>query len=454
MGLSLDSRGEIADHQSDMRQVFLRPLKTTLKGKKVILQCKLFSNRNPGHYCHRYLFLALLPAFILAGCDNSAKQEAVPAAPRVTVVTAEGKDTPIIIEFVGKTASSLRVEIRSRIEGFLEKRLYTEGSRVQKGDVLFEMDKKPFEAQLDAAKAELAEQQARRETAKANLDRIEPLVKQNAVAKKDLDDALGAYNTASAAVEAAGAKIVQAELNLGYCTIKSPVSGLSSYATQREGAYIGYGSGALTYVAQINPIWVEFSVSENQLLKLRSEISKGRVVEPRDGNFDVEVVLADGSIFPHTGKIAFADASLSEKTGTFLIRAEVDNPPGKNNKAIDSRADHDSQLRPGQFGRVRLKGAIRPAAILVPQAAVQQGAQGSFVWVVKDGKAEFQPVEVGPWHGDQWFIDQGLEKGDVVVVDGALKLRAGVPVQIVEPEEKKAAAKKSEGAEPAAERKD
>ena len=152
---------------------------------------------------------------------------------------------------------------------------------MQKGEFCSRWTRNRFEAQLDAAKAELAEQQARRETAKANLDRIEPLVKQNAVAKKDLDDALGAYNTASAAVEAAGAKSRAGRAQSGLLYHQFTGSGLSSYATQREGAYIGYGSGPLTYVAQINPIWVEFSVSENQLLKLRSEISKGRVVEPR-----------------------------------------------------------------------------------------------------------------------------------------------------------------------------
>lgn len=427
----------------------MRPLKTTLKGIKVILQGKLFSNRNPGRFCHRYLLLPLLSALLLAGCDNSSKQEVAAPVPKVTVVKVEAKDAPVIIEFVGKTASSLRVEIRSRIEGFLEKRLYTEGSLIKAGEVLFEMDKKPFQAQLDAAKAELAEQQARKETAKANLDRIEPLVKQNAVAKKDLDDALGAYNTASAAVEAATAKVVQAELDLGYCTISSPVTGLSSYATQREGAYIGFGAGPLTYVAQIDPIWVEFSVSENQILKARQQHNDKRIVEPEGGNFDVEIVLADGKIFPHTGQITFADASLSEKTGTFLIRAELKNPDYDEDGSDKLSRKMNTQLRPGQFVRARLKGAVRPKAVLVPQKAVQQGAKGSFVWVIKDGKAEYQPVEVGPWHDDKWFIDKGLAAGDTVVVDGALKLRAGVPVEIVEPE-----AKKTEGAEPAAERKD
>ena len=188
----------------------------------------------------------------------------------------------------------------------------------------------------------------------------------------------------------------------------------------REGAYIGMGDSLLTYVAQLDPMWIEFSVSENQMLKKSSQANEGILKMPAGQAFEVEVVLADGSVYPHTGKITFADASLSEATGTFLIRAEVDNP--------------DNLLRPGQFVRANLKGAIRPNAILVPQGAVQQGAKGSFVWVIdKEGKAEFRPVTVGPWQEKDWFIEQGLKAGDTVVVNGALKLRAGVPVKITEP---------------------
>ena len=428
--------------------MILAPANNNTKGRKVILQDKLFSNRNPAHFSYRCVMLPILAALLLSACDRGEKQVVAPSAAKVTVVKTEAKDTPIFIEFVGKTASSRRVEIRSRVEGFLEKRLYTEGSVVNSGDVLFEMDKKPFNAQLDAAKAELSQQQARMKTAKANLDRVEPLAKQNAVAKKELDDALGSFQTASAAVEAAKAKVVQAELDLGYCTITTPVTGISSYATQREGAYIGFNEGPLTYVAQVDPIWIEFSVSENQILRSRQQFNDQRIVEPEGGNFDVEVVLADGTIFPHTGQITFADASLSEKTGTFLIRAEVNNPDVEEDGQDKLSRQMSTQMRPGQFVRARLKGAIRPKAILVPQTAVQQGAKGSFVWVIKDGKAEYQPVDVGPWHEDKWFIDKGLNAGDVVVVGGALKLRAGIPVEIVEAE-----VKKTEAAEPAAERK-
>lgn len=359
------------------------------------------------------------------------KQEAAsqaPSAPEVTVIKTVPADTPVTIEFVGKTVSSRRVEIRSRIEGFLEKRLYTEGTMVQEGDVLFQMDQKPFQADLRAARAELAQQEARFENAEANLNRVKPLAAKNAVSQKDLDDAIGTYRSSAASVEAAKAKVVQAELNLGYTTITTPVTGLSSFAVQQEGAYIGYGSNSLlTYVAQLDPMWVEFSVSENQILKFRQQTDSGIIKQPVHGNFEIEVILADGSVFPNRGKIAFADASLSEETGTFLIRAEVRND-------IDVGNSYEA-LRPGQFVRVRLHGMVRPSAILVPQRAVQQGAKGSFVWIIDDeGKAEFQPIEVGPWHEEEWFINEGLQGGETVVVNGALKLRAGVPVRIVEAE--------------------
>jgi membrane fusion protein (multidrug efflux system) len=359
----------------------------------------------------------------LSGCGTEQPQAPAPQPMEVTAVTIEAKDTPVTPEFVGKTQSSRRVEIRSRVEGFLDKRLYKEGSLVKEGDVLFQMDRKPFEADLQAAEAELAQQRALLANAQANLKRVKPLVEQNAVAQKELDDAEAMYRTSAAAVEAAKAKVVNAELNLGYTTIKTPVTGLSSFAAQQEGAYIGLGtSSLLTYVAQLDPMWVEFSVSENQILRSREQEREGLLVEPDESSgYEVEVVLADGTIYPHRGRITFADASLSEETGTFLIRAELANP--------------DGELRPGQFVRARIKGAIRPNAVLVPQRAVQQGAKGSFVWVVdQEGKAEFRPIIVSLWYEDDWFVDQGLQDGETVVVDGALKLQAGMPVKVVEPE--------------------
>lgn len=382
--------------------------------------------RQPKHeFLHRYasIPIALSLTILIAGCGQTPQQTTATKDPvPITAVTVTPSDVPVTFEFVGKTESSRRVEIRSRIEGFLEKQLYKEGSLVSEGQVLFQMDRKPFEAQLQADRAALAQQQARLATATANLKRVKPLAEQNAVARKDLDDAEGMYRTAAASVEEAKAKVVQSELNLGYTTLKSPVTGLSSFATQREGAYIGLGSGSLlTYVAQLDPMWIEFSVSENQLLRSREQQRRNLLREP-EGDFEVEVVLADGSVYPHTGQITFADASFSEETGTFLIRAEIANP--------------DKTLRPGQFVRALLKGAVRPNGILVPQRAVQQGAKGSFVWVVnKESRAELRPINVSDWYGDEWFVDQGLLGGETVVVDGAMKLQAGVPLEVSEPSE-------------------
>jgi len=362
------------------------------------------------------LLLLMLASLILAGC-NEAELAALPT-PEVSVVVAEPQDVPVSHEFVGKTVSSRRIEIRSRVEGFLEKRLYEEGKMVKEGQVMFQMDRKPFEAQLNAAKAELAQQQARLTNAEANLARVKPLAEQNAVAQKELDDAISMFRSSAAAVEAAKAKVMQAELDLGYTDIYSPVTGVSSFARKREGSFIGIGQDALlTYVAQIQPMWVEFSLSENQIFRRRADMKSGLVRDPESGEYEVEIELADNSIYPQRGKITFADASLSEETGTFLVRAEIPNP--------------NKLLRPGQFVRVHLHGSVRPGAILIPQRAVQQGAQGSFVWVIENGKTKFQPIKTGPWHGDDWFIEAGLTGGERVIVDGALAVRPETEVTTV-----------------------
>jgi membrane fusion protein (multidrug efflux system) len=355
-------------------------------------------------------------ALLLAGCGKP--ETPAPPPPEVSVIEVQPGDKPVTFEFVGSTASSQQVEVRARVDGFLNERLYTEGSIVKLGQVMFQMDPKPFEAQLAAAKGALAEQQARLWTAQANLKRIKPLTEANAVSKKDLDDATGRMNSAAAAVEMAKAEVDTAQLNLGYTTINAPVTGVSSYARIQNGAYINQQSGPLTYVAQLDPMWVDFSISEDEMLKLQEQRKNGRLRFPENDAFVVDIVLADGSIYPKTGRIFFRDANYSSQTGTFLLRATFENP--------------DGILRPGQFVRVQVKGAIRPDAILVPQTAVLQGARGFFVWVVdKDGKAQTRPVEVGDWQGDNWFIFKGLSAGDRVITDGLIRLATGVPVKVV-----------------------
>jgi membrane fusion protein (multidrug efflux system) len=355
-------------------------------------------------------------ALLLAGCGKP--ETPAPPPPEVSVIKIEPGDRPVTFEFVGSTTSSQQVEVRARVDGFLNKRLYTEGAIVKLDQVMFQMDPKPFEAQLDAAKGALAEQKARLWTAQSNLKRIKPLAAANAVSKKDLDDATGQVNAAAAAVEMARAEVDTAQLNLGYTTISAPVTGVSSYARIQDGAYINQQSGPLTYVTQLDPMWVDFSISEDEMLKLQEQRKSGRLRFPENNAFVVEIVLADGTIYPDTGKIFFRDANYSAQTGTFLLRATFDNPEGT--------------LRPGQFVRVRVQGAIRPNAIMVPQVAVLQGARGFFVWIVdKDGKAQTRPVEVGDWQGDNWFIFKGLSADDRVITDGIIRIASGSPVRIV-----------------------
>ena len=364
--------------------------------------------------------IALL-AGALGALSACSEKPAPPQRPptEVTAVTVAAQSTPVAFEFVAQTQSSREVEIRARVEGFLDKRLYTEGDLVKAGQVMFQIDPKPFQAALQTAQGQLAQQQARWEVTKLNLGRVRPLAEQNAVSKKDLDDAIGNEQQAKAAVLAAQGDVRTAQLNLSYTTISSPLTGLSSYAKKQEGSYVTPGdSGLLTYVAQMDPMWVNFSISENELLRYRDDVSAGRLKFPANSDFSVEIVLADGSVFPNKGRISFSDPSFSKETGTFLVRSVVTNPKGS--------------LRPGQFVRVLVKGATRPNAILIPQRAVLQGAKSHYVWVIKDGKAEQRVVDVGDWHGDDWFILQGLQPGEQVVVDGAIRVAPGAALKIVE----------------------
>jgi len=369
----------------------------------------------------RWLLTSVIAIGLLAGCgkkEGASSPEARPPA-EVTVIKVTPRDTAVGFEYVGQTESSRQVEIVARVNGFLEKRVYQEGSLVRAGQVMFRQDPKPFQAALDSAKAALAQQDARLQVARSNLERVKPLAARNALSQKDLDNAIGQDQSAAAAVESAKADVDQAQLNLGYTTIFTPVTGLSSYARVNDGSYIQPSNSLLTYVQQVDPIYVNFSVSENDMLRVRNEERSGQLRMPKKDAYEVQIQLGDGSVYPQRGLITFADADFNQQTGTFLIRATVKNP--------------DAALRPGQFVRVRVEGFVRPNAILVPQRAVLQGAQGQFVWIVdKDSKVEPRPVEVGSWNGDDWFITRGIAAGDVVVVDGVLRLGPGAPVKVVE----------------------
>ena len=358
--------------------------------------------------------LILTAAFLPGACKSEKAAPGPPPPPVVTVMEVVPRDVPVTFEYVAQTQSSHLVNIQARVSGFLDKRMYTEGAVVKEGQVLFQMDAKPFEVQLAQAEAALARQKAALETARLNLARTKPLVEQNALSQKDLDDATGQYESAAAATEQAKAQVESAKLNLSYTTITSPVKGVSSSARQTDGTYINPQNSLLTTVAVLSPMWVNFSLSENEMQKYRDQLEK-KLLHAPEKDYEIEIILVDGSVFPYVGRMTFAEPSYDPQTGTFLIRASVDNP--------------DGILRPNQYVRARLKGALRPNAILIPQRAVQQGPRGHFVWVVgKESKVEQRPVVVGDWLGDDWFIFEGLRSGEKVVIDGGLMLRPGVVV--------------------------
>jgi membrane fusion protein (multidrug efflux system) len=362
--------------------------------------------------------------FLLAvtGCEKEQPKPPVPVH-EVEVVTVKSKTVPASFIFVAQTVSSHQVEVMARVSGFLEKITYKEGALVHVGDVLFQIDAKPFEAQVQAAAAQVEARSSQLWTAKANYDRIRPLAEQKAASMSDLDNATGAVKAAEAGLHGAEAELEQARLNLGYTTIKSPVTGVTGKALIQEGAYVSASSSSakLTYVAMLDPIWVEFSVSQNQMASVREQGKKGLLSMPADKKFPVELELADGDRYAQTGAVNFADPSFSKDTGTFMMRAEVANP--------------DGVLQPGMFVKALLGGMTRPNVIVVPQKAVVQTANGHVIYVVTDkGVSELRPVIVGEWVGQDWIINQGLKDSEQVVVAGFQKLGAGgMPVKVVSP---------------------
>jgi membrane fusion protein (multidrug efflux system) len=381
-----------------------------------------------------FLGLIALAALTLTAC-NKEEVKAPQAPVAVQAVQVEPQTVPVKVSFVAQVESSHQVEIMARVNGFLEKILYREGDVAKQGQTLFLMDQKPFIAQVEAARGALANTKAQLWTAQANLNRIKPLAELDAASKSDLDNAIGSAHSAEAAVHSAQARLDTAELNLSYTVIKAPVTGVTGQALVREGTYLTAGPGGhLSYVAQIDPIWVNFSVSQNQMASYRQQEAAGLMVPPPNREYHVGLKLSDGEKYPHSGKLNFVDPSFNTDTGTFLVRAELPNPEAK--------------LQPGMFVEAIISGSTRPNALLVPQRAVQQSSNGHVVFVVSSqGTAEVRPVIVGDWVGQDWIIEKGLKPGEQVVTDGFQRLAPGAPVKVTDA---KLAPEKSESTKTAA----
>ncbi len=380
----------------------------------------------------RHSLQVAVPAFaalLLAACGQQQGHGGgfggFPPA-EVTTQAVTPQSFPVAFEYVAQTVGSKDVEVRARVTGIVEKRHFAEGAAVRAGQLLFVIDPKPYEATVAAAEAELARAQAQKAQAERELARLKPLAERRAIGQKEADDAQSNVDFANAAVKAADARLASARLDLGYTRVVAPIAGLSSRAQVSEGALANANQTQLTIVSQVDPIWVQFNLPENEQLGLRKAVSEGRLVLPKDNAYEVTIRLADGSTFPRRGRINFSDTRINPATGTYEMRAEVGNG--------------DLALKPGQFVRVVLRGAQRKDALTVPQVAVLDGPQGKFVYVTakdKDGKdvAQQQPIVLGDWvdgdGGNRFVVESGLKPGETIIVDGIARLMPGASIKIV-----------------------
>jgi membrane fusion protein, multidrug efflux system len=358
-------------------------------------------------------------ALLAGGCHK--KEQAPPPPPTVEVITVMQKDVPIYKEWVGVLDGYVNAVIRPQVTGYLIKQNYKEGEVVKKGQVLFEIDPRTFQAALDQAKGQLSQQQARHATAKANLDRVRPLAEKNAVSKKDLDDAVGAELSTRSSVEAAKATVEEAQLNLGFTKITSPVDGIAGIAKAQLGNLVSPSMQTeLTSVSTVDPIKAYVNVSEREYLDVNR-------TNPNPEKIPLELILADGSTYPHKGHMALADRQIDPTTGTLKVGALFANPGNK--------------LRPGGYGQVRAVMSVKKGAILIPQRSVTD-MQGKYLVAVvgADNKVSIRPVKVAERIGSDWIIEDGLKAGEKVVVEGTQKVKADMTVN-PQPFDPEAAAK-------------
>ncbi|HEV7551261.1 MAG TPA: efflux RND transporter periplasmic adaptor subunit [Candidatus Angelobacter sp.] len=358
------------------------------------------------------MFVAvLLP---LTGCATKT-EAAPPPPPEVQVVSVQQKDVPIYGEWVATLDGYINADIRPQVTGYLMKQNYREGMLVRKGEVMFEIDPRPFQAELEEAQGQQAQAEAQRGKTALDVQRDTPLAKQSAIPQAQLDNDIQANAAAAAVVTASKAQVEQARLSVEFTKVRSLLNGIAGLAKGQIGDLVS-PTTVLTTVSQIQPVKVYFSVSEQEYLPFAARISE--VVTGKraaDTKKNLELILADGSVYPNKGSILVADRHVDAKTGTIRFAAAFENPSGV--------------LRPGQFARVRLPTSVAKDALLVPQRAVIE-TQGSYqlAVVTSDNKASLRPVKVGERVGDMWIIQSGIQPAERVIVEGFQKVKEGAPV--------------------------
>jgi RND family efflux transporter MFP subunit len=361
-----------------------------------------------------WITLILGGAISLVGC---AKKEGPAAlAPEVEVTPVTQQDVPLYTECIATLDGYVNAQIQPQVSGYLMKQNYTEGTFVHKGDLLFEVDPRPFEAALQQSKGQLAQAEAQLGKTKLDVARDTPLARASAIPQAQLDNDIQAYEAAQAMVAAAKAQVEQADLNLGFTKVRSLIDGVAGLAKGQIGDLVG-PTTVLTTISQVEPIKAYFAISEQQYLKLADRISAVAEGRRRGGEQKIlELVLSDGSVYPRKGTVVLADRQVDVKTGTIRMAGAFENPGGI--------------LRPGMFGRVRAVTGVARAALLVPQRSVVE-AQGSYSVVVVDSnnQASIRPVKMGERVGQMWVITDGIQAGEKVIAEGMQKAREGVTVR-------------------------
>ncbi|WP_279477785.1 efflux RND transporter periplasmic adaptor subunit [Aureimonas sp. SK2] len=357
------------------------------------------------------VFLAFVaPALALAQAPGGG---AAPPPPAVTVATVKAENVPVTFEYPARVASSREVEVRAQVGGILLRRAFNEGSRVNEGDLLFEIDRRPFEAQVALAEAQLQQAQATQANAVRTQERTQALVRSGATSTATLDDATSQRLLADAQVAAAEAQLQTATLSLDYASVEAPASGITSLEQVPEGSLLNTGD-LLTRITQLDPAYVNFSAADSEAFSIRNMIESGQA----EGSLDqlrVTVRFGNGTNYDQTGTIDFTSSNIDQSTGTILSRAVLPNP--------------DSQLLPGQFVRVEIEGIVVPNAVTIPTEALMQGPQGTFVYTLDDKNvAAVRPVTVGRELEGRLLISDGLKDGDRIVTIGVIKVRPGSPV--------------------------
>lgn len=364
------------------------------------------------------LALGLLFSPLLRAADPA--QQMPP--PEVVVEAAKVESLPLQFEYPARTAGYREVQVRAQVSGILQERTYKEGNQVKQGQVLFRIDPRSYQAALARAKGALAQEQARYRQTDRDLKRIRELQKKGFASESELDNAVSNFEQSKANIEAAKAEVQSKQIDLDYTTVEAPISGITSKETVSEGSLMVAGdpnASLLTQITQLDPLYVNFAAPDREVSSVRQGLKDGSLVREGGQRMTVEIKFSDGSSYPVPGEVDFTDSLIDRSTGTVSARAVVPNP--------------NQALMPGQFVRVVVKGINKPNAITVPERALSQGPNGTFVYVVDEqGLARIRPVGTAHTSGGRWVVESGIAAGDKVIVEGLPKVHPNAPVKVVE----------------------